>query len=192
MPPPPGIRSDASLNEADVGFGSSVNFRGVEADFAAAAEGHALRRGDDRLWRIFDGKIHVLELLHGHVEFVPLLLLRTDENKHEICADGKVGGLIGNDHGVEIGIEALDAFVDHGDEIGADGVHLGMEFAADNAVAEIDEAGAGIAFHFPACVFETLEDEDAGGFFDFGRGGGGKIENRRRTFFRFVKTFAAT
>jgi len=48
-----------------------------------------LRCGDDRLRRVFDGEIDVLKLLHGHMKLVPLLLLRADENEHEIGADGK-------------------------------------------------------------------------------------------------------
>ena len=57
----------------------------------------------------------------------------------------KFDGLVGDDHGVEIGAQALQAGLDHGGDVVADGVHLGVKFAAENAVAEIDEAGAGIA-----------------------------------------------
>ena len=147
-----GNQADAGFHQADIGFGCGVNFRGVQADFAAAAERHALRRGDDGLRRVLDGKIHVLELLHGHVQFVPLLFLRANEHQHQIGADGKIGGLIGDDHGVEIRIQPLDAFVNHGDQIGADGVHFGVKFAADHAIAEIDQAGAGIALDFAAGI----------------------------------------
>src|SRR5215470_12221754 len=97
-----GDEADAGFDEADVGFGCGVNACGVEADFAAAAKGHALWSGDDRLARVLDGEIDVLELFNRHVKLVPLLLLRSDENEHEICADGKIDGLIGDYHGVEV------------------------------------------------------------------------------------------
>ena len=117
-----GDEADADFDEADVGFRGGVYFRGVQTDFAAAAEGHALRRRDDRLRRVLDGEIDVLELLHGHVQFVPLLLLRADKDEHEVGANGKIGCLIGDDH----------------------------------AVAEIDEAGAGVAFDFATGLFKSF------------------------------------
>ena len=47
------------------------------------------------------------------------------------------------------GVQALHAGLDHGGDVVADGVHLGVKFAAEHAVAEIDEAGAGIFARFP-------------------------------------------
>ncbi len=111
---------------------------------------------------MLEGQVGVLEAAHGEVNIVPLLLLRGDEKQHEIGADGKIHGLVGDDHGVEIGVQALDAGLDHGGDVVADGVHLGVEFAAENAVAEIDEAGAGIARDFLGAILERFEKDDAG------------------------------
>ena len=44
--------------------------------------------------------------------------------------------------------EALEAGGDHCADVGADGVHLGVEFAAEDAVAQVDEAGAGVGGDF--------------------------------------------
>jgi hypothetical protein len=87
------------------------------------------------------------------VELVPLLFLSCDKNKHEICADGEVHSLIGDNHGVKVRFEALQAFVDHGNEVCANGVHLGVKFAAEDAVAEINQAGAGVALDFFSGIF---------------------------------------
>jgi hypothetical protein len=46
--------------------------------------------------------------------------------------------LIGDDHGVEIGFEAFEAFVNHRDEVRADSVHLGVKFTADHTIAEVN------------------------------------------------------
>jgi len=52
----------------------------------------------------------------------------------------------------------------HGGDVAADGVHLGMKFAAEDAVAQVDEAGAGVGGDFPGLVLERFQDEDAGRF----------------------------
>src|SRR5256885_11576199 len=52
------------------------------------------------------------------------------------------------------------ALVQHGDQVRADGVHLGVKFAAHHAVAEIDQASAGIALHFAACIFQRFRSEE--------------------------------
>ena len=85
------------------------------------------------------------------MQIVPFLFLRGHQQQHQIGADGKIRGLVGDHHGVEIGFEALHAGVNHRDDVVADGVHLGVKFAAKHAVAEIDQAGAG------SCVCTVFE-----------------------------------
>ena len=76
----------------------------------------------------------------------------------------------------------------HGDQVRADGIHLGVKFAAHHAVAEIDQACAGIALDFAARIFERLENDDALWLFDFFRCAAANIENGGRAFLRFVKS----
>ena len=57
--------------------------------------------------------------------------------------------LVGHDHGVEVGVQALHASLQHAENVFADGVHLGVKFAADHAIAQIDEAGAGRCVQLP-------------------------------------------
>ena len=148
-----GNQANTGFHQADVGFGCRLNPWGVQAHFAAPAKSQSLRRGDDRLWRVFDRQIDILELLDGHVQLIPLLLLSAHQNQHQVRADGKIHGLVGDDHGVEIRLQALQSLVQHGDQVRADGVHLGVKFAADHAVAEIDQAGAGITVDFAPPIF---------------------------------------
>ncbi len=168
-----------------------MHARRVETEFAAAAKRHALRGGDDGFGRVLDRQIHVLELAHGEMQLVPLLLLRGDKNEHEVCADGKIRGLVGDHHRVEIGIKPFNTLVQHGDQVGADGVHLGVEFAADHAVAKIDQAGAWIALDLAAGFLEGFENDDPGGFFHAFGGAGGEIEASRLAFLRLVERLAA-
>ena len=65
------------FHQAEVCFRGRLDFRRVQAHFASAAERHPLRRRHHRLWRVFDRQVDVLELLDRHVQFVPLLLLRS-------------------------------------------------------------------------------------------------------------------
>ena len=65
-------QADAGFDQADVGLGGGVNARAVQADFAAAAEGQALRRDNDRARRVLDGQIGVLESAHGADEGRPI------------------------------------------------------------------------------------------------------------------------
>ena len=57
--------------------------------------------------------------------------------------------------------------MNHGDEVGADGVHLGVKFAAEHAVAEVDQAGAGISLDFLAGIFQRFQKNDAGRICEF-------------------------
>ena len=108
-------------------------------------------------------QLGVLELPHGEVQVVPLLLLRGHQEQHQVRAGGKIHGLIGDHHGVEIGAQARQAFVDHGEDVAADGVHLGVKFAAEHAVAEIDQARAGIFLDLLGALLERFQNDDASG-----------------------------
>ena len=141
-------QSDAGFDQPHISFGCGVDARAVQHDFAAAAQGQSLRRDDHGLGRMLDGERGVLELAHHQVQVVPFLFLRGHQDEHQIRAGGKIHGLIGDDHGVEIGAQAREAFVDHGDQVAADGVHLRVKFAADHAVAQINQARAGIFLDF--------------------------------------------
>src|SRR5689334_15743442 len=115
----------------------------MQANFASAAESHSLRSNDHGFGRALEGEIGALKAAYGVVDIVPFLFLRGDEKKHKIGAHGKIGRLISDNERIEIAVQALEAGVHHGGDIVADGVHFGVKFAAQNAVAEIDQARAG-------------------------------------------------
>ncbi len=137
---------------------------------------------------MLESQIRVLKAAHGVVDIVPFLFLRGDEKQHQIGADGKIRRLVGDDQGVEIGVQALQAGLHHGGDVVADGVHLGMKFAAQDAVAEIDQAGAGIARDFLGTFLERFENDDAGRLGNFGMSvAGGGIKGGEFSGGRFVE-----
>ena len=122
--------------------------RGVETDFRAAAEGHAEGRDDDGARAELDGRGHLLEAADGAIDFVPLAFLRGEQKLHEVGADAEVVAVAGDDEAGEvadgIGVGAENRG-DERDDVAADGVLEGVQFDAGDAVAEIDERGAGVA-----------------------------------------------
>ena len=125
------------------------------------------------------------------MQFVPLLLLRRHQHQHQIGAHGKVHGLVGDDHRVKIRIESLQSFVQHRDQVRADGVHLRVKLAAHHAVAEVDQAGAGIPLDLAARLFLRFQNDHAGRrFHRLGRAAL-HIENSGLPFLRFIKSFSS-
>ncbi len=125
------------------------------------------------------------------MQFVPLLFLRGDQHQHQIRAHRKIHRLIGDDHGVEVGFQPFQPFVHHGDQVRADGVHLGVKFAANHAVSEVNQACSGVPLDFAAGFFQRFQKDDAFRLFDSLRSGGADIKNGGRAFLRLVKPLAA-
>ncbi len=81
------------------------------------------------------------------IDLVPVALLRLEEHEHEIGPDRKVRGLGADDERREVVLCLLDRGVEHRDRVAADGVHLRVEVHGQDAVADVHQAGAGIAPH---------------------------------------------
>ena len=142
-----GDEADAGFDEAHVELGVGLARGGVERYLDAAAEAHAVGRDDDGARAELDGLRHVLEGADGHLDLVPLLFLDGEEELHEVGADGEVGGVAGDDEGLEVGdgfAGGLQGLGDEADDVVAEGVHLGVQFDGGDAVAEVDDGGAGI------------------------------------------------
>ena len=60
------------------------------ADFASAAERHALRRRHHRARRVLDGHVHALELPHRQMNIVPFAFLRAHQQQHQVRAHRKI------------------------------------------------------------------------------------------------------
>ena len=97
-----GDQADTGFDEAHVELGVGLTGGGVERDLDAAAEAHAVGRDDDGARAELDGLGHVLEGADGHLDLVPLLFLDGEEELHQVGADGEVGGVAGDDEGLEV------------------------------------------------------------------------------------------
>ena len=108
-----------------------------EADFTSPPQGHprgGRHDGDGGVFQLQEG---VLELLNGEVDLLPVLIFDLEEEKHEVCSGGKVGGVIGDHEPPHVRDHPLDGVVDHGNDVPADSVHLRMKFEARHTVANI-------------------------------------------------------
>ena len=142
-----GDEADAGLDQTHVELGVRLAASGSEGDFDASSEAHAVGRDDHRAGTELDGLGHVLELLDGHLDLVPLLFLDGEEQLHEVRADGEVGRVAGDDEGGEVGDRLgrrLERLGDEGNDVAAQGVHLGVQLDGGDAVAKIDQRGSGV------------------------------------------------
>ena len=53
----------------------------------------------------------------------------------------------------------------HGQDIGADGIHLGVELEAEHPIAQVDHRGIDIFFHHPVAALENLQIDLSSGQF---------------------------
>ena len=113
------------------------------------------------------------------VDLVPLLVLDGEEELHEVGADGEVGGVAGDDEGFEVGdllAGGLEGLGDEGDDVVAEGVHLGVQFDGGDAVAEVDDGGSGVLLDDAVGLFDDGERGDAFGDGDGLVGAGDGVE----------------
>ncbi len=130
----------------------------VEAGFAAATHDQVVRRGNDRDLRVFDRHHRLLEPLDRHGDLVERPFGDRHHQQHQVGAGGEHVPFVGDDQTDPLFFRPLDRLMDHGEDFAADGVHLGVELKAEDAVTQIDHGGAAVLFHLPA-VF--LEDRKA-------------------------------
>ena len=97
-----GQQADADFHQSGVEFGVRLARCGVQRNFRAAAQAQAERRGRRRLRRKLDRLRHALKLADGEVNVVPLFFLHAHEQQHQVGADGKIRGVVGDDERVEV------------------------------------------------------------------------------------------
>ena len=83
--------ADTGLDEAGIGLGVGLHRRGVEQQFAAAAQRHARGRGDDREGSVFHRLHRLLAVFQHAFDHRPDADIGGEQGEAEIGADGKVG-----------------------------------------------------------------------------------------------------
>src|SRR3546814_10425205 len=62
-----------------------------------------------------------------------------EQRQPDIGADRKIIGLVVDDEALHAFPDDVDRLADHGEAVGVEGVHLGMEFQAGDAVADVPQ-----------------------------------------------------
>ena len=155
-------QADADLDQADVAFGGRLHAVAVQRDLASAAERQPGRADDDRHVRVAQRLRRSLKRADHQIDLVPVAFLRLEQQQHEVGAGGEVRRVVADDQRREVRRRLLDAGVQHLDRVAADGVHLRMELDRQHAVAEIDEAGAGVLPHDAAALLGASEQLEIG------------------------------
>ncbi len=132
----------------------------------SAAQRQAKGRGHHGLGRVLQRHVGVLEGAHRPVKVVPFAFLNGHQHQHQVRAHAEIRRLVADHHGVEALVQALQPGVNHLHGVSPNGVHLGMELEADHAVAEVDQACAGILLDFLLAGFERGQQQDARLFCD--------------------------
>jgi len=82
-----------------------------------------------------------------HIDVVPVLFLRFEEEEHQIGARGEVESIVADNERNEVARCLEKAGLQHLNRVVAHDVHLRVELDAKDAVSEIHEAGARVPFH---------------------------------------------
>ena len=155
-------QTHADFDQSHVGFRIGIDGGGMEAEFTAAAEGHTERRGYHRHLGIFDSHGGFLEGANHHVDVLKGSFRQGDGKQHQVGADGKVGTLVADDQSDTFCFRALDGFVGHGQNVAADGVHLGVKFKTEDPVTQIEQRAVGIFLNHTAAFLQNLQVDFAG------------------------------
>ena len=131
--------------------------RGVEQQFAAAAQRHAGRRGDDREGGVFHRLHRLLAVFQHALDHRPDADIGGEQGQAEIGADGEVGALVVEHKRPEVLFHKLQRFLKQRNDIGIQRIHPGMDLEAGDPVADIPQAGGAVArdrFGRPLDIFE--------------------------------------
>ncbi|EKD34620.1 MAG: hypothetical protein ACD_75C02258G0002 [uncultured bacterium] len=129
----------------------------METELGSAAKRHAKGCGHYRDFGVFDRHGRLLEGLDHHGDVIIGAFGQGHGHHHEIGADREVDALVGDDQAHAFLFRPLDRLMGHGQDVAADGVHLGMELEAEDAVAKVNDRAVGILLHHLAGLLEDLE-----------------------------------
>ena len=114
------------------------------------------RRDDDRHVAVAQRHRRLLEGADHQVELVEVAFLRFEQDQHQVGAGREVRRVVADDQRLPVLRRFLDAGLQHLHGVAADRVHLRVELDGEHAVAEIDEAGAGVLPHDAARVARAV------------------------------------
>ena len=134
----------------------------MQRNFGPAAERQPAGRGHDRHGAVTQCHGRLLERANHHVDLVPVAFLRFEQHEHQVGAGRKVRRVVADHQRLAALRRFLHAGLQHLDGVAADGVHLRMELDGDDAVAQVDEAGAGVLLDDAALLLRGAKDLQIG------------------------------
>ena len=153
-----------------------MDTRAAQADFAPPTQRPAEGCGDDRPGTVAEGQVGALKLAYDLVELVPVSVLRLEQDQHEVCAGGKIAGLIADDQTVKVALQFFQAAGDHADGIFPNGVELGMKLQAGDPITQINQAGPRVCGGDAVRRFDRGQHQNPNRFFHRAIPRGGQIE----------------
>src|SRR5690242_11599776 len=76
--------------------------RRMQAYLGTATKAHSKRSADDRFGAKLDRLGHSLEAANGQIDLVPLAFLNGHQQQHDVCADGEMLCVVGDNEGIEL------------------------------------------------------------------------------------------
>ena len=91
-----------------------------------------------------------------------LVLAERDHEREQVGARAEgVRRVVADDEAHALALGAVDGLHRHGDDVLVDGVHLGVELEAEDAVAEVEDRRAAVALDLAARGADRVEREVA-------------------------------
>ncbi len=103
--------------------------------------------GHHRYLRVLDRHHRLLEVFDRQRDLVIGPFGDGHGNEHQVGARGKHRPFVRDDEPHAVLLRPLDCLVDHGKDIVSDGVHLGVEFEAEDSVPQVEHRGSAVLLH---------------------------------------------
>ena len=138
-----GQQADARLDQAHVRLGRGADARAVQAISQPPPRVRPKGATTTGMSAYLSAMLAFWNWRIDEVELVPLLLLHRQEHQHQVGADGELLALVADHQRVEVRLGLpCTAALQHGEGVGAERVHLGVELDEAAAVAQVHQAGA--------------------------------------------------
>ena len=138
-----GNHARPDFHQADVKFRRGHRAGSVHGDFAAAAQRQPGRRGHHRLVEVAHPHVQILKRLHRGFQLLPHALLSGQHHREQVGARAEVVGVAADDNAFVLArIYQIKRLVEHVENVLVQGVHLGVKFHINHAVAQVNDSRA--------------------------------------------------
>ena len=155
--PSRGDDAHAEFHQAHVRFGVRHDAVRAHGDFAATAQCQLIGCRHHGFGGSAHGHNRALQAADRAVQLLPLARLRQHADQEKIGPGAEVAALVANHQSRGVTVQTVDGRVHDLGDLHVEGVHFGVEFEEQHAVAHLHQRGTVVLFHHAA---ETLEIGD--------------------------------